>query len=99
MTVLMSYQVYAYPEHADTLEAVYAETTRLSQFETGIIHYVLGRDPDDPNVFHFFERYKGRQAFEDHNSQPIVQKLLADKLFKGVKAKFVKPIPAAKQPE
>ena len=89
--------VYAHPEHADELEAVYAETTRQAASEPGTIYYTLARDPDDRNVFHFFERYTGREAFEAHNSTPTVKKLLADGLFKGVKAKFVKPItPAVK---
>jgi hypothetical protein len=46
--------------------------------------------------FHFFERYLGRQAFDDHNNQAIIQKLLnEDKYIRGVKAKFVKAVPAA----
>jgi quinol monooxygenase YgiN len=85
-------QVYAHPEHADALEAVYAETTRLAASEPGIIYYCLSRDGDDPTVFHFFERYTGRQAFEDHNAQPIIRKLMKDQLIKGVKAKFVEAI-------
>ncbi|KAJ5745831.1 hypothetical protein N7520_011013 [Penicillium odoratum] len=84
--------VYAHPEHADALEAVYAETTRLAQFEPGSIYYCICRDADDPNIFHFFERYAGRQAFEDHNAQPIIQKLMADQYIRGVKAKFMKAI-------
>ncbi|KAI0976438.1 hypothetical protein F4678DRAFT_417081 [Xylaria arbuscula] len=85
--------VYAYPDKADALEAVYAETTRLAQSETGIIYYTLARDPDDASVFHFFERYKNREAFDEHNRQPIIQKLLnEDKYFKDVTAKFMKPI-------
>lgn len=90
--VISAHQVYAYPEHADSLETVYAETTRLSQFESGIIYYCIARDGGDPTLFHFFERYKGRKAFEEHNQQPIIQKLMADKYIKGVKAKFVKAI-------
>ncbi|CAJ2506848.1 Uu.00g080340.m01.CDS01 [Anthostomella pinea] len=79
--------VYAHPEHADALEAVYAETTRLAQLEPGSIYYCLARDGDDPSIFHFFERYKSGKAFEAHNQQPIIQKLLKeDKYFKGVKA-------------
>ncbi|CZT16210.1 uncharacterized protein RCC_02052 [Ramularia collo-cygni] len=90
--------VYAHPEHADTLESVYAETTRLSASEPGIIYYCLARDGDDRNVFHFFERYTGRKAFEEHNSTPTVKKLLADGLMRGVKAKFVQPIKPTVQP-
>jgi quinol monooxygenase YgiN len=88
-------QVYAYPEHADALEAVYAETTRLAASEPGTIYYCISRDPDDRTVFHFFERYAGRAAFEEHNAQPIIKKLIQDKLFKGVKAKFVEAIEPA----
>ncbi|KAL1311890.1 hypothetical protein AAFC00_001962 [Neodothiora populina] len=80
--------VHAYPEHADALELVYAETTRLAHFEPGVIYYCIARDGNDPTLFHFFERYTGRKAFEEHNEQPIIQKLIADKLFRGVKAKI-----------
>jgi quinol monooxygenase YgiN len=80
--------VHAYPEHADALEAVYAETTRLAQFEPGVIYYCLTRDTQQPHIFYFFEQYTGKQAFEDHNAQPIIQKLMADKFIRGVEAKF-----------
>ncbi len=86
-------QVYAYPEQADALEAIYTETTRLAQLEAGIVYYCLARDTDDTSVFHFFERYKSRKAFDEHNSQPIIQKLLNEgKHIKDVTAKFMKPI-------
>ncbi|KAJ5939808.1 hypothetical protein N7466_002942 [Penicillium verhagenii] len=84
--------VYAYPEHADALEAVYVETTRLAQSEPGTIYYCICRDQDDPTIFHFFERYAGRQAFDDHNAQPIIEKLMEDKYMRGVKAKFMKAL-------
>lgn len=84
--------VHAHPEHADALEAVYAETTRRAEFEPGTIYYCLARDANDRNVFHFFERYAGKKAFDDHNAQPIIQKLMADQYIKGVKAKFMKAI-------
>lgn len=87
--------VYAHPEHADALEAVYAQTTRNAQSEPGTIYYCLCRDGDDPNIFHFFERYAGREAFEAHNDQPIIRKLMADKFIRGVKAKFMKAIAPA----
>ncbi|RYC56019.1 hypothetical protein CHU98_g10187 [Xylaria longipes] len=85
--------VYAYPEKADALEAVYTETTRLAQSEPGIVYYCLARDNSDPSIFHFFERYRNKKAFDEHNSQPIVQKLLnEDNYIKDVTAKFMKPI-------
>lgn len=87
--------VVAYPEHADALEAVYAETARLAQYESGTVYYCIARDSEDRNSFHFFERYKGRLAFEEHNAQPVIQKLMEDKYIRGVKAKFVKAIEAS----
>jgi quinol monooxygenase YgiN len=72
---------------------VYAETTRLAQYETGTVYYSLGRDEEHRHVFHFFERYMGKKAFEAHNAQPIIQKLVnEDKYIRGVKARFVTPI-------
>ncbi|KAJ6006098.1 hypothetical protein N7451_004042 [Penicillium sp. IBT 35674x] len=88
--------VHAIPEHAEALEVVYAETTRLAQSEPGSSYYCICRDEKDRNMFHFFERYAGRQAFEDHNAQPIIVKLIADKWFRGVKAKFLRAIPPTK---
>ncbi|KAF2449992.1 hypothetical protein P171DRAFT_405649 [Karstenula rhodostoma CBS 690.94] len=84
--------VYAHAKRADDLEKIYAETTRLAQFEKGVVYYCLGRDSKDPSVFYFFERYRGKEAFEGHNRQSVVQKLLKDKIFKRVTASFVKPI-------
>lgn len=74
---------------------MYAETTRIAASEPGSLYYCISRDPDDRTVFHFFERYTGRAAFEEHNTQPIIKKLIQDKLFKGVKAKFVEAIKPA----
>lgn len=84
--------VYAYPEHADALEAVYSEATRLAEFEPGTLYYCLARDKDDPTIFHFFERYAGREAFEAHTSQPLMKKLMADNYMRGVKARILKAI-------
>ncbi|KAK1773991.1 hypothetical protein QBC45DRAFT_59808 [Copromyces sp. CBS 386.78] len=44
-------------------------------------------------VFHFFERYTGREAFQAHNRQPIIRKLLEeDKYIEKVEAVFAKPL-------
>lgn len=46
----------------------------------------------------FRTRYTGREVFEEHNNQPIIQKLIyQDKYIRDVKAKFVKPIKASGQ--
>lgn len=90
---LQHLQVFAFPQHADALEAVYRETTMLSASEPGILYYCISRDADDPAVFHFFERYTGREAFDAHNSLPIIQKLLnEDGYIKNVEAVIAKPL-------
>ncbi|SMY29925.1 unnamed protein product [Zymoseptoria tritici ST99CH_1A5] len=84
--------VYAHPQHADAMDAVYRKLTAMSASELGTIYYCIARDPDDRSVFHFFERYTGRKAFDEHNNSTTVKDLLASGWMKGVKAKFVKPV-------
>jgi quinol monooxygenase YgiN len=55
-------KVYTVPEHADQVEAVYKETTKLAQGGEGVVYYCLGPDTDDPSIFHFFERYQSKQG-------------------------------------
>ncbi|KAI0598596.1 hypothetical protein F4775DRAFT_554938 [Biscogniauxia sp. FL1348] len=81
---------YAYPEHADALESALAETTRLAQSEPGCVHYSVSRDDEDPTVFHIFERYRSREAFEQHMQHPPLQKLPT--YARDIKAKCVKPL-------
>ncbi|KAI1489180.1 hypothetical protein F5X96DRAFT_670911 [Biscogniauxia mediterranea] len=71
---------YAYPGHADALEAALAETTRLAQSEPGCIHYGIARDDEDSTVSYVFERYRSRQAFEQHMQHPAAQKFLFTQL-------------------
>lgn len=90
------HQAYAYPEHADALEAVYSQTTRNAENEPGTTYYCLARDDKDPTAFHFFERYSDRAAFDTHNEQPIIKSIFAKGLMRGCKAVITKPIyPAA----
>ncbi|TKA30076.1 hypothetical protein B0A50_02795 [Salinomyces thailandicus] len=85
--------IHAHPQHADALAAMYAKTNQLAKSEAGTIQYCISRDLGDPTIFHMFEQYAGTEAFEEHNAQPIIRKLIQDQLFKGVKAVVVKPIP------
>ncbi|KAK4445922.1 hypothetical protein QBC34DRAFT_412475 [Podospora aff. communis PSN243] len=86
-------RVYAHPAHADALEQTYALTTHLAASEPGIIHYCIARDEEDPTMFHFFERFTGREAFEAHNKQPVIVKLLTVDLYiDRVEAKFVRAV-------
>ncbi|KIW14875.1 hypothetical protein PV08_07660 [Exophiala spinifera] len=89
-------KVYTDPEHTDKVEAIYRETTKRAHEEEGTLSYCLGRDPDDPSIIHFFERYTSKAAFEKHNDQQIIQDLVNSGWMKDVKAVFVKPIPPAK---
>lgn len=91
--------VYAEPAHADDLEAIYAETTRHVALEQGIVYYCLSRDENDPTQFHFFERYAGKKAFEDHNGQDIIKKIWDEKWIRGIKASFAKAISPAPLPD
>ena len=84
--------MYTEPQHADKVEAVYKETTKHAEFEEGTVYYCLGRDSKDPSLFYFFERYKSKEAFQRHNDQDIIQKLVNSGWMKDVKAVFVKPI-------
>ncbi|KAM7220108.1 hypothetical protein V8F06_004436 [Rhypophila decipiens] len=90
-------KIYANPTKSDALEKIYAETTRLAATEPGMLHYSVARDPDNRDAFHFYERYAGRAAFEAHNGQPIIVRLLNDeeKLVRGVRFKFIRAIRAA----
>ena len=85
-------QVYAHPEHADALEALYAKMTELAQTEPGVIHYCLARRTDDPMAFHFFERYESKAAFEEHVSREETQKILGSGWVRDTVARFERPI-------
>ncbi|KAI0199945.1 hypothetical protein F4808DRAFT_430880 [Astrocystis sublimbata] len=87
-------KVFANPEKADELEAIYADTARAAQSEPGIVHYTIARDREERSVFHFFERYTSKEAFAAHNSLPVIRKLLnpENNFFRDVEAKFMKPV-------
>ncbi|RMZ81657.1 hypothetical protein DV737_g2408, partial [Chaetothyriales sp. CBS 132003] len=85
-------KVYTDPAHADDVEALYTRMTVHAQHEEGIIYYSLSRDLDDRRVFHFFERYASKEAFERHNETELVQKLVSSGWMMGVSARFGKPI-------
>ncbi|KAI0393622.1 hypothetical protein F5Y17DRAFT_431646 [Xylariaceae sp. FL0594] len=88
-------KVYADADKADELEAIYTELSRhaTSGNEPDTISYCISRDPDDRTVFHFFERYASREAFEAHNAHPLCKRLMTEPgLMKNVEAKFLKPL-------
>jgi quinol monooxygenase YgiN len=74
------------------VHAVYRQTTLNAQSEEGTIYYCISRDGNDPSIFHFFERYASRKAFEGHNEQDAVRGLVASGWIRDVKAVFAKAI-------
>ena len=85
-------KVYTDPAHSDYVEELYAQMTAHAQHEEGIVYYCLARDLEDRNVFHFFERYTGKEAFERHNVTELAKKLLGSGWMRGVSARFGKAI-------
>ncbi|WPG98777.1 Hypothetical protein R9X50_00157300 [Acrodontium crateriforme] len=89
--------VHAHPEHADALEKAYEQTTRIALTEPGCVYYCLTRDEQEPHIFYFFERYRGRKAFEEHVVGPFQEEI--QRYILGVKAKFgraILPAPESK---
>jgi len=86
--------VYAYPGKGDALAQIYAQTSRraLSDEEPGTVYYAICRDREDPLIFHFFEQYRDKAAFDTHNDQPIIESIFKDNLMKDCKAVFGKPL-------
>lgn len=84
--------VFTDPAHSDDVEAIYKQTTQHAEIEEGTIYYCICRDSKDRSIFHFFERYKNKEAFDKHNEQEIVVKLVNSGWMKDVKAVFAKAI-------
>lgn len=61
---------------------------RASRKENGILEYSCSRDLDDPNTFHFWERYDGNANLGRHNSLPEYVKFM-----EGVRFQFANPLP------
>ena len=51
---------------ADNVAAAVEKMVGPSRAEPGILQYQPHRDPDDPNVFFFYEQYADKAAYEAH---------------------------------
>ena len=51
---------------ADSVAAAVEKMVGPSRAEPGIIQYQPHRNPDDPNVFFFYEQYADKAAYEAH---------------------------------
>ncbi len=59
------------PEHAEAfLEASTADAAGSVNREPGCLRFDIGRDPDLPGRFYFYEVYRDRRAFAAHEISP-----------------------------
>jgi quinol monooxygenase YgiN len=57
-------------------EDVAAAITKLiepARAEPGNLLYICHRDPDDPNVFFFYEQFESEEAYQAHIDSPHMQ--------------------------
>ena len=66
LSALTRFQLYAKEGRGDDLERHLRILVRLTQSEPGTLEYAIARDDQNPNHFHVFERYTGREAFKSH---------------------------------
>lgn len=64
---------------ADFDELVEATLAEIRAKEPGTIAYLIHRSPDDSLSRIFYEAYRDRVAFEEHERQPHVRKFLAER--------------------
>ena len=65
----------------------------MSRFEPVTINTLLHSSRQGiSELFHFFERVTGKNAFEERNKQPIIRNLLASNCILCIEAKFSEPI-------
>ncbi|KAH8691880.1 hypothetical protein BGW36DRAFT_431123 [Talaromyces proteolyticus] len=56
----------AIPNGGDKLEHHLRRLVRLTLSEPGTLDYVIARDVENTDIFHVYEKYTGREAFEKH---------------------------------
>ena len=59
---------------ADNVEAAVLEMVGPSRKEPGIIQYQPHRDPENPNVFFFYEQYVDEGAYQAHIESEHMQR-------------------------
>lgn len=64
------------PEKADQALAALAEVARASRGIAGVIHFDIGRDILDPNIFIATEVFVDRAALDRQESIPEVHKVM-----------------------
>ncbi|GDY29524.1 putative quinol monooxygenase [Gandjariella thermophila] len=81
-------------ESAAGFDALVAETApKIQSEEPGTLIYIVHTVADSPLSRVFYEVYRDRQAFEDHESQPHVKRFLAEReqYLDTYRVEFVEP--------
>lgn len=86
-----------YPDlsKGDEVKAVYVELMRASLAEPGCLLYDLVVNEDNPSVWHMFEKWESREAWNDHmNSKPVakIQLLEPELVVAPTKLNFFTPV-------
>ena len=58
---------------ADAVAAAIQKLAPLARQEPGMLVYQAHRDPENPNVFFFYEQYVDEAAYETHVNSPHFQ--------------------------
>ena len=73
--ILVTFKVKAGKEK--DFEAAFRPCLAATKKEPGCISYELNRDPDHPELYVMFEKFRGVPALEDHLKQKHTQTLLS----------------------
>jgi quinol monooxygenase YgiN len=65
----------------DRAAEVIGRLAEASSAESGNVHYIPHRDPEDPRVFLIYEQYRDKAAFEEHGQTEHFQTLGPGELF------------------
>lgn len=65
-------ELQAAPARRAELESLLASLVRHARSETGILHYAVQRQQDDPSRYILIEYYRDKQAWEAHIADPVV---------------------------
>ena len=70
------------PKEADVVEPLLRELRDASRKEAGVIQYDVGRSPENPNFFAFWEVYRDKEALDAHLASEHFQRIFVN----GVRA-------------
>ena len=63
---------FAKPEKRGELEEILRGFVAKTREEPGCINYDLHQSDDDPNVFVFYENWRSRNDWDEHNQKPFL---------------------------